>query len=439
MRSLRFVFFACSVCIPALASANGGVSRWHSSSTEGAMLSAQAGALGKRVLVPERDVECASELLTLTLQESGVDVDVEYSFVNRGKTKTVEYAFPFSVGHGVRLASDYGGKETNQVSLGEPLGYSIEVDGTQADAKVSPGGAVPADIPTPNINQGGDDAYGKREVTSTSYDWSYRVTPIEFPKDKTVTVKVTYSAPWLIYRESSELGSVKSPGTFSYLLSTGGGWRKGRIGKFRMKVVGAGLPLARASITGPDLKQSNGEVFFEATNFKPTRENDIVIKVTDWKGENMTSMDANAKALLAAKPKAPWQSPPVASGQPLELGFTVDLFNDGRSTRFRIGMAIDNDPANARPKKASVELRFHRKPPEVFHASFRDLPTSDIEASGGMRYIYVDTFDDVTISEIHLTFTDVFPGTNANNRMQVRQFLLERDVSDYEAHIGVPR
>jgi hypothetical protein len=88
MRSLHLVFFVCSVCTPAIAGANGGGSRWHSASTEGAMVSAEAGAIGKRVLVPERDVECASELLTLTLQGKQVDVVVEYSFVNGCKSET---------------------------------------------------------------------------------------------------------------------------------------------------------------------------------------------------------------------------------------------------------------------------------------------------------------------------------------------------------------
>ena len=447
MRSLPSIILAAVVFTSAIALANGGVSRWLSASTDGAVMPGEAGALGKRVLVPERDVECTSEALTLTLQEKGVDVVVEYAFVNRGKTKTIEYGFPFAIGV---IHVMEGDRQTKERTLGEPTGYSIEIDGAKAAAKVSPGDTVPGDIPTPNIDDNRDipksgDGYDDvapasgAATASTEFRWSYRVTPIEFPKGKPVKVRVSYSAPWLVYSQSSELGSVASPGTFSYLLSTGAGWRKGTIGKFRAKIVGAGIPLSRVMVDGPSFTQSAGEVSFEETDFKPTVASNIVLKVSDWSAVGLEGIDENAKALLAAKPKSPWQTPPVGNGGTVALGFKLAAGRIDSYARFRIGMLIDNDPANAHLKKATVELRYGSKPPDVFHASFREVSTSDVEATGGLRYIHFDTIDYAPVAELHLTLTGVFPGTGGNGRLRISQIVVERDVSDYEPHVGVPR
>lgn len=478
------------VVAPSLGLANGG-SGHIDSTTEGAMLSGDGRRVEKMTLVPEPDVECLSEVLTLTTNTRDVHVDVRYVFQNRGKTKRVAYAFPFALGfikehwsaptettapgEAVTPSNDVGRSDpevaaagrTETSILGEPVDYSIDVDGSAAEVTVEVGDAVPKDIPVPEIR----DNRGEPEPTmpgeperesptlSSGYLWSFRVSSIEFPAGKAVKVHVSYRAPYLVYSQRGELGSAVSPGSFSYLLSTGGGWRGGKIGRLRVVLRGGDLPLSRIRPEGLLFTQERGQVSFEATDFTPTPSSNILLQRSDWEtirvqvtprevlspgGWTFPAVDRSAPVTLVLEVLIGDKSSPLERASPDESRTSLE--------RFRIGLAEPSPVgASARLKRVRVEYETKDDDRQVFYATFADVPEADVRATGGVRFIYFDEacarpdpfeprpVDWRPFRFLKLTLLDAYPSTRGDRRVRLEGVTLERDDSNYQASIPVPR
>lgn len=436
---LRHLAAALAAAIPLTAPANGGAGVYEER-TSGAVAGAQPGALRETALVQEDDVECLSEHLTIKLTSADVRVQVEYVFVNRGKTKTLRYAFPFALG---LHEATRGGRVVETRRLGEPATYELFVDGAPVGATVSPGGPVPQDIAVPRL---ADWPYEtSAEPTDPHYRWSYRVSDITFPAGLERRIRVTYVSPYLVYSmRSTEYGTATSPGEVSYVLSTGGGWRGGTIGQLQVTVTGDGVPIAWIRPAGLPFKRDRSGWTFQARDFRPTTATNIVVQRSELARRELGLEWGLTGDILGDAPVPPgdaWVSPPVGGAEPVRIQVKVGEWAEPGAklggerwpgtTRYRLRVAFAPGSVGARLTRARVALEFAERPTDVFHANFPEADPKDVAASGGYRAIWFDA--PATPTSITLVPLEVVPGAKGDRRLRITGVKLEQDVSNHAA------
>jgi hypothetical protein len=472
------------LALPLAAAANGG-SSGVSRKTSNAMAGGDGGALSKTELVAEDDVECTSEDLSINLGDE-VRVQVDYVFVNRGATKTLAYAFPFAL---AERAFFVNGKQGETQRFGEPSSYSIEVNGKPEAAGKRSGGDVPTGIPVPAIVEGTVGAWDpedeeaapaaaeqkpvERITEKLGYRWSYRVSQVEFPAGQPLKLRVRYQMPYLVYEQSGELGQARSPGEFSYLLSTGGGWRGRTIGKLRVSVVSSEGSPAQIRVQGLPFVRTRLGWGYEATDFKPGIEKNIVVRRSEFANIPLMSTEDELQPLVSATQKsetggrlcvgggaifrcpatrtgpASWTSPPVGGRKPVVIAlFTKDpreaddSEQDGggwpssrpaETGRYRLRLAFATEKDVAQPSRVRVRLGFRAGREDLFRATFAVADPADLAWEHGWRSIWFDAKE--RPDSITLTLEDVVPGAKGSRSVEIKGIALEADVSNYTAYV----
>jgi len=439
MSRLSRLVLAASLLAPALAAANGGVSGWVDEKTEGAVLPGDGAPLAATALAKDEHVECVSELLTIALRQGDAHVTVEYVLRNRGAPKRIEYGFPFAIGEQEVVVEGAAAQVTGP--FGKPSDYALIVDGKAVAASWRPGLELPREIPVPAIedNQGlrGRLEYAQEKLKVKSrYRWFYFVSPLDLPAAREVKLTVTYSSPYLVYRKvKEESGPETSPPSFSYLLSTGGGWRGGVIGKLRIVVREEGGTLPAAGIEGLPFVRKGEVATFEGRNVRPTTAMNLFIRTSEFKRVEMTA-DSDVPSVIFGGSGAgsPWVSPPVGGDAPAALqlstlGSTYPYDAERSSLRHRLGIATPK--GTAQPARVRVELGFADGRLDVFHATFKQASAHQIGASGGFRYVYFDAArQPITL---RLEFQEVHPAADGDRRVRLSGITLEKDDTNYRA------
>jgi hypothetical protein len=431
---IRLEALCVAACLssPVQAAANGGVSKWIHQWTEGAVLSGDGAPLGATALAKDEEVECVSELLTLDLREGAVGVTVEYVLRNDGESKSIEYGFPFAIGEQDRITGD----KTTTRSFGKPRGYALAVEGKAVKAEWRRGLELPREVPVPAIED--NEGFDGSERVETRYRWFYFVSPVDLPSGRDVRLKVTYAAPWLVYKkansEANQWGEkTASPPSFSYLLSTGAGWKGGLIKKLKIVVREAGSALPAAGIEGLAFVQKGKVATYEGIDVRPTREMDLFVRGSDFELINITDEVRPTKA-------KPWFSPPVGGAKPAILQFGLERLRlwgkqiQYKSVRYRLG--LDASRSMAQPARLRVVIGLDNGEQDVFHATFGEAARKAVAASG-VRYVYFD--EPVQPTSLRLEFLDVHPGPNGDRRLLIDGVTVEKDNTNYTAHVQPPR
>lgn len=429
-RAPRLLLLLLALAAPAAARANGGPSRWAHARMDGAALPGDGGRLEATTIVRDEEIECASEVLTIALGEDHAAVEVEYVLVNHGAARRIEYAFPFAIAEQEVVAD---GKTTRRV-LGEPGRYSLQVNGRPVPAEQRPGLEVGPDLPVPAIDDNRDvpdvgewtapeggrgELAGGAVRVENRYRFRYRVSPVDLPAGEPVRLAVRYTSPYLVYsKRNDETGSAQSPPAFSYLLSTGDGWRGGRIGRLTIRVKGTNETLPRYGIDGLPFTRKGNVATYEAQDVVPTPDMNLVIRRSDFAAVSVSVSPGK-------EPGAFELTPGPEAQRRYEL----------RQLRFRLGVA---PPADAPPPtRALVVLTFGDGTRDAFQATFGAATATAAQpaAGAGRRHLYFDAGE--VPRTIQLRLLDVDAAAAA--RLRKTSFVLEQDATNYQAWVPLPR
>jgi hypothetical protein len=440
--------------------------------TRGSLLASQPGALAGTDLVAEPDVECLDEELLVLLQPNGARVTIDYTFVNRATApKRLTYGFPFLVARlDFRLPKDVAAtlKMKHQYTriLGEPVGYAISVEGERVPATPREGSAPPRDLSIPEISikempyGAGLEVRPKKKLY-----WLYQTSALEFPTQKPVRVRVTYFAPYLVRTKAHQDNFASTPGVFTYLLSTGAGWRGGKIGRCRIRIQGQGVSLDRLVVRPKSFKRQGQQLVRDLTDFRPTRQDDIVVRVdaNDFSAcfDDRSDAESNDRFEIIIQRchrlnRRGWQiatetqmssRAPFDGQRPVSYCLAApncdgpwvgDYRNLLRSTnRYRVGFfpgdmkSQQAYAAQAQVKKVHIDVVPERKKRYGFDAAVPTLPHAEL-AAGGPFYLYFDAPG--RLEQVTVTVTEVTPG--GDGRVHMSPPIIERDARNYYQTMG---
>jgi hypothetical protein len=425
--------------------------------TRGALAPGQALLVLKGKALERSDVECIAEDLTLVVRPTDVVVKAEYVLRNQSPAaKRLELAVPFALGQQEILLNE---KKVELVTLGHPEGYGIWVDDEEYRFSELRAGPVPDGVELPRIEGGrlpSDFYLPEREDGTTlpirfksSYRWNQFVTPITFPDDKPVSVRVEFTAPYLSYGRETSRGEVSSPGSFRYLLSTGGNWRGGTIGRFHVSVKAEGIPLSQIDLSGLDFVSNDTGATFDATDFHAGGSGDLLVRLSEFERLRVECSDVPPAVpfTILDRPQEvsrPWVATAIRPDAPLEIRLERKLGRDRKpdpgtkadaaERRYRIGFSVvSHEKQYPRLKRVRVALSFGRErsgtalPPRRFSASFEDATDEQVQANRGWRYLIFRSTEPP--STVRLSITDVYPGDKNDRRLRLDGLVLEQERS----------
>jgi hypothetical protein len=440
-----------ALAVPGTALPNGGPSHWVEARMEGAVLPGDGGRLDAVRLVRDEDVECTSEVLTISLRAGKADVQVEYVLVNHGAAKHLEYAFPFAIAE-QEVVRD---AKRRKYVLGKPGAYSLKVNGEAVAAVQRPGLEVDPDIPVPTIDDNRDigdvgewtapeDGHGQladgRIQLENRYRYTYYVSPLDLPAGESVRLTVTYASPYLVYtKRNEETGQAESPPAFTYLLSTGDRWRGGKIGKLTVRVRAAKDGLPFYVIDGLPFARKGDVATYEAQDVVPTADMNLVIRRSDFARFELAPIPGVPQEVLQGNKAKAWVSPPVGGDPVVTLVLTPTQVPEFRAEaprkRFRLDLAAR--PGTAQPARVLVVLKLPDGRRDAFQATFGEAGAADLAAGGGYRAIYFDA--PAVPNSVEVTFLEVRPGSKGDRALQLTGIVLEQDVTNYTAWVPLPR
>jgi hypothetical protein len=426
--------------------------------TRGAIAPGEALLLLKGKPLERSDVECIAEDLTLVVRPTEVLVKAEYVLRSQPPAaKRLELAVPFALGQQEILLNE---KKVELVTLGHPEGYGIWVDDEEYRFSELRAGPVPEGVELPPIEGGRlppDFYLPEREDGSTlpirfksTYRWNHFVTPITFPDDKPVSVRVEFTAPYLSYVRETSRGDVSSPGSFRYLLSTGGNWRGGTVGRFHVSVKAEGIPLSQVDLSGLDFVPNDTGATFDATDFHAGPAGDLQVRLSEFERLRVECSEVPPAVpfTILDRPQEvsrPWVAAAIRPDAPLEIHLDRKPGRDRKpdpgtkadaaERRYRIGFSIvSHERQYPRLKRVRVALSFGRArsrstppPPRQFSASFADASDESIQANRGWHYLIFRSAE--APSAVRLSITDVYPGDRDDRRLRIDGLVLEQERS----------
>ncbi|HOX42482.1 MAG TPA: hypothetical protein PK668_02740 [Myxococcota bacterium] len=229
---------------------------------------------GARMAV-EPDVACQTERLEIELRREEARVEVDYTYLNHGADKTLTYGFPFVL---IRGRSARGGDWL----AGKPRRYSLEVDGREVESRFVLGGPVPEEVAPrwrARFVRAGFVEDWKQAAPEDTRRWGFFASELRFPAGRPVRVRVRYAVDTLVTQDP--LGRER---VFSYLLSTGGAWRGGRIGRLEVVLTARGVLLPELE----GFRRAGDSLVREQTDLAPRVADDLFIPVERDLRERLT-------------------------------------------------------------------------------------------------------------------------------------------------------
>lgn len=209
-------------------------------------------------------VELVKELLNIELYSDTVQVSVEYIFHNTGEAVTVKAGFPSLAG---TIYDDQ--KNQNPESL-EIYNYQIKENGQELPYDYESGGKVTwTKIWDPD------------EMAETYPSIYWLVSTVDFKKDESKTILITYNSNYERYSEGVSDDTDYGSQNFYYFLSTGAAW-KGPIQSGTVTIDPVAVNPEQLSIKPNGRFKKDGRLYtWSFSNLKPSLEDNISIDLNN--------------------------------------------------------------------------------------------------------------------------------------------------------------